>query len=274
MNGLSVVQENTMTSAEIRAQVNLIQSIMKSIMKVDTHYGMIPGTRKNTLYKAGSEVLLSTFRISVDPEIEDLSTSDEIRYRIRARGIHQPTGILLGIGIGECSSNEEKYKWIAAVCTEQFQETTEDRRRIKYKKYSGNITKVEQIRAEPADIANTILKMAKKRAQIDLTLTATAASDIFTQDIEDMPNEVRNEIHNDSGDNRAPVSQPRSKSSAPANNGTSENSATEKQRKMIFARIVNSDISMELFRDKFGEIDDLQFEQVNSALAWVKDQTG
>ena len=33
---------------------------------------------------------------------------------------------------------------------------------------------------------NTVLKMAKKRAHVDAILTATAASDIFTQDIEDM----------------------------------------------------------------------------------------
>ena len=34
---------------------------------------------------------------------------------------------------------------------------------------------------------NTVLKMAKKRAHVDAVLTATAASDIFTQDVEDMP---------------------------------------------------------------------------------------
>jgi hypothetical protein len=39
----------------------------------------------------------------------------------------------------------------------------------------------------PADYYNTVLKMAKKRAHVDAVLTATAASDIFTQDVEDMP---------------------------------------------------------------------------------------
>lgn len=34
--------------------------------------------------------------------------------------------------------------------------------------------------------ANTILKMAKKRAQVDATLTVASLSEIFTQDIEDM----------------------------------------------------------------------------------------
>ena len=33
---------------------------------------------------------------------------------------------------------------------------------------------------------NTVLKMAKKRALVDAVLTATAASDIFTQDLEDI----------------------------------------------------------------------------------------
>ena len=38
----------------------------------------------------------------------------------------------------------------------------------------------------PADHYNTVLKMAKKRALVDAVLTATAASDIFTQDLEDI----------------------------------------------------------------------------------------
>ena len=39
----------------------------------------------------------------------------------------------------------------------------------------------------PADYYNTVLKMAKKRAHVDAILTATAASDIFVQDLEEMP---------------------------------------------------------------------------------------
>ncbi len=38
----------------------------------------------------------------------------------------------------------------------------------------------------PADHYNTVLKMAKKRALVDAVLTTTAASDIFTQDLEEI----------------------------------------------------------------------------------------
>ena len=44
-------------------------------------------------------------------------------------------------------------------------------------------------KAENPDIAdtyNTVLKMAKKRAHVDAIITVTAASDIFTQDVEDL----------------------------------------------------------------------------------------
>jgi hypothetical protein len=61
-------------------------------------------------------------------------------------------------------------------------------RRIKFKKqYQGPVAQIQQIRVSPSDMANTILKMAKKRALIDAVLTATGASDIFSQDIEDLP---------------------------------------------------------------------------------------
>ncbi len=34
------------TAAEIRAQVNTVQEVMKAVMKDGTHYGVIPGTPK------------------------------------------------------------------------------------------------------------------------------------------------------------------------------------------------------------------------------------
>lgn len=194
-----------LTAAEMRAQVNLIQEVMRAVMIEGVHYGVLPGCDRPSLYKAGSEILLATFMIAVIPEIEDLSTPDEIRYRVLTKGIYKRDGTVVGIGVGECSSNEEKYKWRRAICDEEWDETPEDRRRLKWCKGYWSVNKktgervwnnayqIKQVRAEIADIANTILKMAKKRSQIDLTLTATAASDIFTQDIEDMPEELRQE---------------------------------------------------------------------------------
>jgi hypothetical protein len=78
---------------------------------------------------------------------------------------------------------EDKYKWRAVNCEAEWNETAEDRRRTKYTRGGESI---RQVRTNPPDLANTVLKMAKKRALVDLCLTATAASDCFTQDLDDL----------------------------------------------------------------------------------------
>lgn len=184
-----------LTASQIRADVNLIQEVMKAVMTENVHYGKIIGCGdKPTLLKPGAEKIASTFRLAIDPIVEDLSSSDEIRYRIAARVTHQLTGQFLGSGIGEASTNEQKYKWRKIVCEDEWNATPEDRKRIKY----GKDYTEKQIRTNPADVANTVLKMAKKRALVDAVLTITAASDCFTQDIEDLPEELAQEVGNQS----------------------------------------------------------------------------
>jgi len=199
------IPANELTAAELRDRVNLIQQVMRSVMKPETHYGVIPGTQKPTLYKAGSEVLLSTFRVAVVPRVEDLSTDDTVRYRVYLEGRHQVTGALLGTGIGECSSAEDKYAWRRTTCDQEFQATDEAKRRKVWKRGKGkSVHCIDQVHTNPSDVANTVLKMAKKRAQIDFTLTALAASDIFTQDIEDVPEEIRETLAEESRGAPAP----------------------------------------------------------------------
>ena len=205
-----VEYQRPLTAVQVRAQVQLIQEVMTAVMVKDVHYGTIPGTQKPTLYKPGSEKILATFRIAAYPkEIEDLSNYDEIRYRVKVHGLSMLDGSLIGVGIGECSSSEEKYKWRRPVCDEEYNEAPEDRKRMKWFKGYGDKPPYQQkqIRTNPSDVANTVLKMAKKRGQIDMTLTATGASDVFDQDLEDLPEGVVQEV----ADKKPPVKAPPSK---------------------------------------------------------------
>lgn len=186
--------EHSQTALDIRAQVNRIQEVMKEIMIKGTHYGTVPGCGdKPTLLKAGAEKLMMTFRLAADPEIEDLSDAYTRRYRIKTRVTSQATGQFLGTGVGECASDEEKYAWREAVCQEEYDATDPSLRREKWKR--NQKTPTLQVHTNPSDVANTILKMCKKRSLVDAILTVTAASDIFTQDIEEMPEEIRGNGH-------------------------------------------------------------------------------
>lgn len=223
-----------LSAAQIRADVNLIQEVMKAVMIDKVHYGTVPGCGdKPTLLKPGAEKIASTFRLAIDPVVEDLSTSDEIRYRVAAKVTHQTTGTFLGSGIGEASTSEEKYKWRKAVSLEEYNSIPDDRRRLKYYKEGQPAM---QVRTNPADVANTVLKMAKKRALVDAVLTITAASDCFTQDIEDMPEELATSV---GVAKDAPIATPQAKDApaavaptpAPAN-GAASHPARDRMRKM------------------------------------------
>lgn len=218
MNTELMEQERPMTVLDVKTQVNAIQKIMGEVMKDGTHYGKLPGCGdKPTLLKPGAEKIMMTFRLSCDPEVEDLSTQDEIRFRVKTK-LTARDGSFVGSGIGECSTNEEKYKWRRAVCQEEFDETADNMKRKKWSSFKGQSSQSLQIRTNPSDLANTVLKMAKKRSLVDAVLTATAASDCFVQDIEDLPDEVRDEIvkEEEPRSSKPEVSAPKKKDPAPA----------------------------------------------------------
>lgn len=187
-------------TAEIAARVEMVKNVTKEIMKSGVHYGTIPGAgKKATLLKPGAETLMLALGIASVPEIEDLSGVDTlgypfVRYRVVCRGFDK-SGNVVGAGIGEACSLEEKWLWKKAF-DEEFNSAPENARRIKFGWDSQKRQKyqIKQVRASCYDIANTILKQGKKRAFVDLALTVAAASDTFTQDLEEMKDYLEREI--------------------------------------------------------------------------------
>jgi hypothetical protein len=152
---------------EVLGQVKLIQQVMRDVMIEGTHYGIIPGCgKKPSLLKPGAEKLTLTFRMAPIYEVtlQDMGNGHR-EYRIKTTLHHIPTNRVLGQGVGSCSTIETRYR---------------------YKNIFKGQEKIKVENENIADTYNTVLKMAKKRSLVDACLTATAASDIFTQDIEDM----------------------------------------------------------------------------------------
>ncbi len=193
----------------MKAQVALIQDVMKSVMRDGEHFGKIPGCGdKPTLLQPGAQKLIMTFRLVPDPEVTVIDLPNEHReYRVKVNLTTQ-NGIFLGAGVGSCTTMEGKFRYRKAdlTCPECGKATIIKGRAeygggwICYKTKGGcgkkwtdddnpfkgvNLDRIEH--DNPADYYNTCEKMAYKRALVSATLTVTAASDIFTQDIEDMP---------------------------------------------------------------------------------------
>lgn len=227
MTQMVVAREQPLTVADHHARIDVIQRVLREVMKKDVHYGTIPGTPKPTLYKPGAEVICTTFGLAARPEVYDLSTPDEAKYRVMMT-LYARDGTVVASASGECSSHEAKYKWRGAVCDEEFNDTPADRRRELWKKGKENAYKVKQVRTEPADMANTVLKMAEKRALIAVVRLGTAASDVFEQDLEDMENPPE--------ENRQTMRPPQAREpQQPNESREGERLITEKQRMRFYA---------------------------------------
>jgi len=215
-NQLTTIDQESraLTASDIRSQVNLIQEVMRDVMQEGQHYGKIPGCgEKPTLLKPGAEKLSLTFRlrpiIDNDRDIRVDNLGDGHREITVYCHVMNMQGVELATGVGSCSTMESKFRYRGG---EKIPTGTQVPKEYWNFKKAGNMSKAREAiggdgfgvakvdgvwqicemgeKMENPDIAdtyNTVLKMAKKRAYVDGILSATGASDIFTQDIEDMP---------------------------------------------------------------------------------------
>jgi hypothetical protein len=211
----AVAEAGELSVGDLVAQVSKIQQVMSAVMKENLHYGKIPGCGdKPTLLKPGAEKLALLFRLcpTFDVTLTEFPGGHR-EYRVLCTLTHIPTGAMIAQGVGSGSTMEAKYRYRGGErkCPECGKPTikkskfpprgkpNEEPGFYCYEKIGGcgkefavtdkEITGQSTGRTENPDIAdtfNTVLKMAKKRAQVDATLSATGASDIFAQDLEDL----------------------------------------------------------------------------------------
>ncbi len=192
----------------------LLMQYTKKMLVEGQDYGKIPGAGdKATLLKPGAEKLASLFGLSPLFEVmeRDMDWTGErhggepffyVAYRCTlTRG-----ELVAGQGVGSCNSWEKKYRYRQGerTCPECGKAAIIRGKEeygggwLCFKKRDGCGYKfaatdpriigqqVGQVKnPDPADIVNTIEKMAQKRALVAAVLIAVNASEMFTQDIED-----------------------------------------------------------------------------------------
>jgi len=255
-NAVAVYEAMPLSAPQIQAQVNLIQEVMKAVMKDGEHYGKIPGCGdKPSLLKPGAEKLMFTFRLVADPEVEVYelyhpTVQGHREYRVKVR-ISSLSGTYMGGGVGSCSTMENKYRFRGGERIPTDQQVPKEYWNMKN---AGKMEEAKQLiggdgygvmkqngawvicemgekqeHDNPADFYNTCEKMAKKRALVDATLTVTAASDIFTQDIEELVDNGVMTLKPES--KKEPIQPPQKKTDTPADT----NKISDAQKKRFYA---------------------------------------
>lgn len=205
MNELTTRAAGELTVDQLVGQIEKVQDAMRRAMSDGEHYGVIPGTGKPSLLKPGAEKLCLLFRLAPTYEVTRRPSEDgHVEYEVLCELRHIESEKLIASGVGLCTTMESRYRWRkGSHACPHCGESAIIKGKEEYgggwlcwKKKDGCGAKfgdaefsLDDLKAiENPDIAdsyNTVLKMAKKRAHVDATLTATAASDIFTQDMED-----------------------------------------------------------------------------------------
>jgi hypothetical protein len=153
VNAISIIDAvNLQAIQQTMQKIASFQAIVQKTLKPNHDYGIIPGTGdKPTLLKPGAEKILMLFGLTSEfEEIERVQDYENGFFAFTIKCILSKNGQKVTEGVGHANTREKKY-----------------------------------VKQDPYSIANTILKMAKKRALIDATLTVAALSEIFTQDLED-----------------------------------------------------------------------------------------
>ncbi|WP_031405307.1 exodeoxyribonuclease X C-terminal domain-containing protein [Geobacillus vulcani] len=159
-NSLSIIESVDIGAVQSTlAKINQFQVVVQNTLKANHDYGVIPGTQKPTLLKPGAEKIQMLLGVTSEYEvIERVQDYDKGFFAFTVRCVIYKNGMKITEGVGHCNTRERKY-----------------------------------VNQDPYTLANTCLKMAKKRAQIDATLTLASLSEVFTQDIEDMQEFIQSE---------------------------------------------------------------------------------
>jgi hypothetical protein len=202
----------------IATSVHRVELLKTELLEKGVDYGIVPGTKKPTLYLAGAQKLCFMMRLvptfTWERMVGDNDTLPALGYVVTCSlRLGSEKGPLVAQGIGAANSWETKYRYVTGerLCPNCSKPTI---RRSKWRpKGSPEGTEPgwychagqggcgknfdyedSQIRGQlvgkvsnpdPHSNENTLIKMAKKRSFVDGTLTATASSGTFTQDLEE-----------------------------------------------------------------------------------------
>jgi len=204
----AIVARSELSVADVVAQHDKIIEVMQAVMRAGIHYGKIPGVDKPTLLKPGAETINVALRLAPDYDSERHFHDDgHLTVTSKCTLTHITSGLVIAAGEGLCSTRESKYAWrqglrscpdcgAAAIvrstkksayfcisneggCGHRFNFGGEQAKFLD----DQDVSRVPN--PDLADQWNTVIKMANKRALIAAVLNGTAASDVFTQDVED-----------------------------------------------------------------------------------------
>jgi hypothetical protein len=182
---------------EAYARLQKLQAFVQRVLVEGRDYGKIKGVAREVLFKPGAEKLAEIYGLAHRYVIEHAVRDWEkgfFYFEMRCQLEVIRTGAFAGEAIGSCNTRESRYanRWVTENnIPEGLERTTLKWKELPSKYRSDEVYRVYLIENDdPFTLVNTIQKLACKRALVAAVISVTRSSDIFTQDVEDLPPEA------------------------------------------------------------------------------------
>lgn len=206
-SGKSLVSlpQDTNTLALVSQRTIAIKQAIKENFKRDKHFGQIPGTKKDILFKPGADLILGWHKIYEDPKVveatQEWGIAKEVQpffhFLVRST-IYQyvpgpngePVRVDLGSALGECNSGEGRYShrwlWPSKMSDALHTQAKREGWDTKTAKNGGTMYKCPTEKEEVRSLYNTVLKMAQIRALRSSLAKVCATSEFYGEDFDDV----------------------------------------------------------------------------------------
>ncbi|KKN50503.1 hypothetical protein LCGC14_0632280 [marine sediment metagenome] len=168
---------------EHRQQITLMQSLVRDLLVPGIDYGLIPGTKSDSLLDSGANAIFTAFNCYPGERriIRFIDDGRSLAICIEVPIIDRLTGRTVGSGVGASSSLEakHKYRWSDDPRKDGYDE--ESIKLLKTRGVSNNKTQWKVLNTEQPELLNTILKMASKRAEVDAAASMPGVSTVLKQ---------------------------------------------------------------------------------------------
>lgn len=144
------------------ATIHQAEKLVAEVLEPEIDYGLHPGTQSMAVKDSGAAKIYNAFNTYPEHVVLHVTERDDLlSYLIQAKLVHRISGVVVGSGVGACSTMESKYayRWVR-----NPEEYGVDKKSCKYDK---DKKKYRIANPEIEDLGNTILKMASKRAELD-----------------------------------------------------------------------------------------------------------
>lgn len=169
-NALTVTEQKV---ARIRAEIDLADALVEKVLEEGIDYGLHPGTNSHALKDPGANTIMQAFNCYPKAEVLYREVTDvRISYVIDITLISRDDGLAKSTGTGACTTMETKYgyRWVADPEAYGYDREALRKRTIQNKE-TYRIPNPEW-----SELENTILKMARKRGEVDAAMALPGVS--------------------------------------------------------------------------------------------------